>query len=191
MAYLDRLGQLQPVRAAYEQEYHRYCRIRRTIKAATMDEEERQRRLETLTRQIEEIDGATLHPGEEEELLSRRELARHAEKLAQHLRLVRQALYGGDGETETPGALTQLTDAMQALREAGGVSEELSRLAGRLQSALYDVQACAEEAGEAEASLNFDENEREALEDRLAAIRHVVRQYGTDEADVLDRKSVV
>lgn len=186
--YLDRLGQLQPVRAAYEQEYHRYCRIRRTIKAATMDEEERQRRLETLTRQIEEIDGATLRPGEEEELLSRRELARHAEKLAHHLRLVRQALYGGDGETETPGALTQLTDAMQALREAGGVSEELSRLAGRLQSALYDVQACAEEAGEAEASLNFDENEREALEDRLAAIRHVVRQYGTDEADVLKKR---
>ena len=186
--YLDRLGQLQPVRAAYEQEYHHYCRIRRTIKAATMDEEERQRRLETLTRQIEEIDGATLRPGEEEELLSRRELARHAEKLAQHLRLVRQALYGGDGETETPGALTQLTDAMQALREAGGVSEELSRLAGRLQSALYDVQACAEEAGEAEASLNFDENEREALEDRLAAIRHVVRQYGTDEADVLKKR---
>ncbi len=186
--YLDRLGQLQPVRAAYEQEYHRYCRIRRTIKAATMDEEDRQRRLETLTRQIEEIDGATLRPGEEEELLSRRELARHAEKLAQHLRLVRQALYGGDGETETPGALTQLTDAMQALREAGGVSEELSRLAGRLQSALYDVQACAEEAGEAEASLNFDENEREALEDRLAAIRHVVRQYGTDEADVLKKR---
>ena len=186
--YLDRLGQLQPVRAAYEQEYHRYCRIRRTIKAATMDEEERQRRLETLTRQIEEIDGATLRPGEEEELLSRRELARHAEKLAQHLRLVRQALYGGDGETEIPGALTQLTDAMQALREAGGVSEELSRLAGRLQSALYDVQACAEEAGEAEASLNFDENEREALEDRLAAIRHVVRQYGTDEADVLKKR---
>ena len=186
--YLDRLGQLQPVRAAYEQEYHRYCRIRRTIKAATMDEEERQRRLETLTRQIEEIDGATLRPGEEEELLSRRELARHAEKLAQHLRQVRQALYGGDGETETPGALTQLTDAMQALREAGGVSEELSRLAGRLQSALYDVQACAEEAGEAEASLNFDENEREALEDRLAAIRHVVRQYGTDEADVLKKR---
>lgn len=186
--YLDRLGQLQPVRAAYEQEYHRYCRIRRAIKAATMDEEERQRRLETLTRQIEEIDAAALRPGEEEELLSRRELARHAEKLAQHLRLVRQALYGGDGESEIPGALTQLTDAVQALSEAGSVSEELSRLAGRLQSALYDVQACAEEAGEAEVSLNFDVNEREALEDRLAAIRHVVRQYGTDEADVLKKR---
>lgn len=186
--YLDRLGQLQPVRAAYEQEYHRYCRIRRSIKAATMDQEERQRRLDTLTRQIEEIDGAALRPGEEEELLSRREMARHAEKLAQHLRLVRQALYGAEEESETPGALTQLADAVQALSEAGSVSEELSQLAGRLQSALYDVQACAEEAGEAEASLNFDENDRAALEDRLAVIRHVVRQYGTDEADVLKKR---
>ncbi len=186
--YLDRLGQLQPVRQAYEQEYHRYCRIRRAIKAATMDAQERQQRLDTLTRQIEEIDGAALRPGEEEELLARRELARHAEKLAQQLRLVRVALSGDESEAEIPGALAQLTDAVQALAEAGSVSEELKRLAERLQSALYDVQACAEEAAQAEDSLSFDENERAALEERLAVIRHVVRQYGTDEADVLKKR---
>ncbi len=186
--YLDRLGRLQPVRQAYEQEYHRYCRIRRAIKAATMDAQERQQRLEMLTRQIEEIDGAALRPGEEEELLARRELARHAEKLAQQLRLVRMALSGDESEVEIPGALTQLTDAVQALAEAGSVSEELKRLAERLQSALYDVQACAEEAAQAEDSLSFDENERAALEERLAVIRHVVRQHGTDEADVLKKR---
>ena len=186
--YLDRLGRLQPVRQAYEQEYHRYCRIRRAIKAATMDAQERQQRLEMLTRQIEEIDGAALRPGEEEELLARRELARHAEKLAQQLRLVRMALSGDESEVEIPGALTQLTDAVQALAEAGSVSEELKRLAERLQSALYDVQACAEEAAQVEDSLSFDENERAALEERLAVIRHVVRQHGTDEADVLKKR---
>lgn len=186
--YLDRLGRLQTVRQAYEQEYHRYCRIRRAIKAATMDAQERQQRLESLTRQIEEIDAAALRPGEEEELLARREMARHAEKLAQQLRLVRVALSGDEAETEIPGALAQLTDAVQALIEAGSVSEELSRLAERLQSALYDIQACAEEAAQAEDSLSFDENERTALEDRLAVIRHIVRQYGADEADVLKRR---
>ena len=34
--YLDRLGGLQAVRAAYEQPYHTYCRIRRAIRAAQM-----------------------------------------------------------------------------------------------------------------------------------------------------------
>lgn len=186
--YLDRLGRLQPVRTAYEQEYHNYCRIRRAIKAATLDERERQQRLETLTRQIGEIDAAALRPGEEEELLSRRELVRHAEKLAQYLRTVREAMYGAEEDAGSPGALAELTQAVQALSEAGSVSGELAELAGRLQSALYDVQACAEEAAETEDSLQFDENDLAALEDRLAMIRHVVRQYGVDEADVLQKR---
>lgn len=183
--YLDRLGRLLPVRQAYEKEYHNYCRIRRAMKALSMDEEQKAALSETLTRQIGEIDAAALKPGEEEELLARRELARHAEKIADELWTVRQAL---SGEEDQPGALALLTGAVGSLAAAGQVSEELAALAARLQSALYDVQACAEEAREAEDSLAFDEKELAALEDRLALIRRLVRQYGTDEQSVLARR---
>ena len=184
--YLDRLGELQTVRAAYEQEYHAYCRIRRAIKAATMDEEEKAFRSAQLTRQIEEIDAAALQPGEEATLLSRREMARHSGKLASLLQQVRGAMDGDEGDTL--GALGLLTDAVAALHTAGTVSDELMALSSRLQSALYDVQACAEEARQAEEQLAFDEEALATLEDRLAVIQRTVRKYGLDEADVLKKR---
>ena len=184
--YLDRLGELQPVRAAYEDTYHEYCRIRRAIKAATMDENEKEFRATQLTRQIEEIDAAARQSGEEATLLSRREMARHAGKLAGALQQVRAAMDGvGD---DTPGILSLLTDAVTALRSAGTISAELGEIATRLQSALYDVEACGEEVRQAEDSLAFDEEALSVLEDRLAVIQRVVRKYGTDEADVLRKR---
>lgn len=185
--YLDRLDGLQDIRNAYENEYHGYCRIQRRIKAATMDEEEKARREEQLRRQIEEIDAAGLQIGEEEQLLSRREMAKHAEKLMQALQTVRALLEGGE-DGEHTGALTQIMEAESALRPVSGVSKNLEELAARLQSALYDIQACAEETRDAEKTLCFDEQDLERLEDRLALIRHVVRKYGVDEADVLQKR---
>jgi DNA repair protein RecN (Recombination protein N) len=65
------------------------------------------------------------------------------------------------------------------------VSTELDELAARLQSALYDVQACAEEAAEAKAALSFDEQELAQMEDRLALIGRLTKKYAVDEAGVL------
>ena len=180
--YLDRLGNLQSVREAYETEYRAYCRIQRAIKAATMDEAEKEYRQATLTEQIARIDAANLRVGEEAELIEKREIARHAGKLAQELGAVHAAL---DGEDDALGALAQLTDAVNALKIAGRVSTELDDLAARLQSALYDVQACAEEATEAKAKLCFDEQELAQMEDRLALIGQLTKKYATDEAGVL------
>ncbi len=182
VAYLDRLGGLQSVREAYETEYRTYCRIQRAIKAATMDETEKEYRQAMLTEQIARIDAANLRVGEEAELTGKREIARHARKLAQELSIVHTAL---DGEDDTLGALAQLTDAVNALKVAGRVSAELDELSSRLQSALYDVQACAEEAVEAKAKLCFDEQELAQMEDRLALIGQLTKKYATDEAGVL------
>ena len=182
--YLDRLGELQTVHAAYEKEYREYCRIRREIKAVSADEDTRQLRVEELTRQIAEIDAANLHPGEEAELLSRREMARHAGKLADALQTVRGAMEDDDSGSHI-GVLSRLTDSVAALQTAGAVSPELAALATRLQSALYDVQAIADEAGDIENNLDFDEGSLAALEDRLALLQRLMRKYGPDEAAVL------
>ena len=185
--YLDRLGGLQEICTAYEREYREYCRIRRAIRAATMDENEKEFRTAQLRQQIAEIDAAGLRVGEEAELTARRELARHSEKLAQSLKTARTALDGSDAEGAV-GALAGLTDAVAALQAAGEISQPLAALAERLQSAFYDVQACAEETSQTADSLAFDEDELAQMEDRLAAIRWFVRKYGGDEAFVLTKR---
>lgn len=56
--YLDRLGGLLPVRAVYETAYRRYCDIRHRLKKVDMDETLKERRLDLLRFQLEEIEGA-------------------------------------------------------------------------------------------------------------------------------------
>ncbi len=185
VVYLDKLGELGEVRGRYEAVYREYCRIRRAIKAAQMDENDKVYRSAQLKEAVEAIDAAGLRVGEEEELLSRREIARHGEKLAKQLALVRGAM---EGEEDVTGALAQVTAAVTALQTAGAVSPALAELAARMQSALYDLQACAEEAAEAEGTLAFDEAAQEALEDRLALIQRLCRRFGGDEAAVLQKR---
>lgn len=188
IGYLDRLGGLVPLRDAYAAEYHAYCRIARRIRAATIGEDEKQRRSAELQQALEEIDAAHLQPGEEADLTERREVMRHAERLAQELTAARAALDGDDEDDEDRGALSRLSDAVGALRTAGGVSRELSQLAERLQSALYDVQACADEVRDAQRALAFDEGELTALEDRLMLVRQIARKYGGSESAALTRR---
>ena len=186
--YLDRLGGLETEKAAYTEAYQRYCRIRRAIKATALDEEEKQRRIEDLQQQLAVIDGARLRPGEEEELKARRELARHSERLVGALKLVRQAMEDDENGGER-GALTRLSDSVAALNAAGQLSPEAAALATRLKGCVYDIEAVAEEAADLEDSLNFDESELAALEDRLALIQRLLRKYGvTDEAGILARR---
>ena len=188
IGYLDRLGGLVPLCDAYAAEYHAYCRIARRIRAATIGEDEKQRRSAELQQALEEIDAAHLQPGEEADLTERREVMRHAERLAQELTAARAALDGDDEDDEDRGALSRLSDAVGALRTAGGVSRELSQLAERLQSALYDVQACADEVRDAQRALAFDEGELTALEDRLMLVRQIARKYGGSESAALARR---
>ena len=184
--YLDRLGVPNEVIVEYGTAYTEYCRIRRAIKAAAMDEQEKEFRTAQLEQQIAALERADIRVGEEAELTARRDMARHSEKLAGALRLVRGAMEDDDNGTEQ-GALSRLSAAVDALRTAGTVSEELGALATRLQSALYDIEAVAEEAADFEDDLCFSEQELSAMEDRLALLSRLMKQHRvTDEQGLLD-----
>ena len=183
--YLDRLGELDAVLSDYRTAYQEYCRIRRAIKAATMDEQEKEYRTARLEQQIAALERADIRVGEEAELTARRDMARHSEKLAAALRLVRGGMQDDDS---TYGVLTRLTDAVRALQSVGDVAPELQEMATRLQNSLYEVQAVAEDAADFEDGISFSEQELSAMEDRLALIARLMKQHGvTDEAALLDK----
>ena len=189
--YLDRLGVSAEVIAEYGAAYTEYCRIRRAIKAAAMDEQEKEYRTAQLTQQIAALEQADIRVGEEAELTARRDMARHSEKLAGALRLVRGAMEDDD-HGNGQGVLTRLTDAVAALRTAGNFSPAMDELAVRLQSALYDVEAVAEEAAGLEDNLCFSEQELSAMEDRLALLSRLMKQHRVaDEQGLLDALSAL
>ena len=72
VTYLDKLGNIEAVRQAYYQAYSYLCSLHRALREEDTDQEQKARRLELLTYQIEEIEGADLQPDEQQQLLQRR-----------------------------------------------------------------------------------------------------------------------
>lgn len=180
--YLDRLGGLLALREEYGKAYRRYCDIRHQLKSADMDEEAKARRLDLLRFQIEEIEGASLRPGEEEELLAQRTVYRNAERISAALQQARTALSGDD---ETAGGLAAVSGASDSLREAARFMEDIQPLAARLESLVYDLEECAGDIRDATGRLEFDEAQAERTEDRLEQIRRITTKYGGSEEAAL------
>ena len=181
--YLDALGQLQPVWEAYAETYHRYCAIRRELKKLDMDEDAKERRMELLRFQINELEAADIKVGEEEALKKRRDIFRSSEKITAALRRAESA-YNGDDDRD--GVSVLLSAVTESLQTAAGLLEDLQPLAERVQTLTYELDACGDELRDAAENLTFDEAERDAVEDRLAYLRRILTKYGGTEEAALD-----
>jgi DNA repair protein RecN (Recombination protein N) len=95
-AYLDSFGNLEPDLAEYRKAYDSFRKTAKEIEALTLDEGEKERRVDSLKFQIAELERADLRPGEYSEKSSRRELLKNAVKLTESVTKGFEALYGRD-----------------------------------------------------------------------------------------------
>ena len=182
LAYLDRFGELAATREAYAAVYREWCRVKRELASADMDELEKERRLDLLRYQIGEIEAAGLKPGEEDELQTRRTLYRNAEKVAGQMHKTEALLFGDE---ESDGAVSLAQQAVSAAAAAARYLEQAESPAERLQTALYELQDAAEELRSVSELLDFDPRERDEAEERWEIIRRLTSKYGATTEDVL------
>ena len=87
IGYLDLFAHDEALLESYRQAYDKVSAVRQEIRRLSMDESEKLRLVETLKFQIDEIERAALHPGEDEELEARRKVLQNAEKITGALSL--------------------------------------------------------------------------------------------------------
>ncbi len=182
LGVLDAFADHAPLLARYQTAYREMDGLRKEIKALTMDEGEKLRRIETLKFQIQEIQRAELRPGEDQELEAQRKLMRAGERVLSALNQAAEALYGGE-DADGASSLTA-----QAARELSGVadsSRELERLAALVEELSYTVQDAAEQVRDLRDSFDFSPGALEALEARLDVIHRLRRKYGADCGEIL------
>ncbi len=180
--YLDSFGHVEGELAAYRTCYEAMDATRRQIRALTMDEAERSRRVDTLRHQIGELERAELKSGEEETLQERRNILRNGEKF---LSAVQGAAYCLSGGEDAMGAVALLREAENALRGArnlGGQFEELSDRLEALESEAYDI---AETVRDLEESYDFSPAELDAVESRMDLLYRLEKKYGPTVEDML------
>lgn len=175
LGVLDAFAQNAAQHDAYYKVYRELCHVKREIDALSMDEAEKERRVETLRFEIDEIEAAGLREGEEEELLDRRRLIRGAQSVTEQLNAAHAALSGADDET--PGAGELLGAAFTALDAIRDFSADFADMADQLNG-LFD--AAREAAGEIARQLShceFDPRELDEIEERLDLFYRLKRKY--------------
>ncbi len=147
-------------------------RIEEQIALLGGNEQDRERRLDILRFQIEEIEAVDWKDGEEEELLAKRNKINNLEKIISAV----QTAYS---------AITDERGVLDGIRIASRSLSTISRLDDAYAQAYDKIEALAAEADDLSSTLNdlaeglyFDENEASETESRLDAIRALKRKYG-------------
>lgn len=172
LTLLDHFAGLLPELQRYQQAYRDYLDCQRRLESLDLAERERRQRLDMLSFQQQELQGARLVAGEDDELEHERSLLLHAEKLTAASLGGYELLYGGQDAVcekvaETADRLEQLQD----------VDAELGKLAETLRSHLYGLEDVASELRDYSEKLEFEPERQQQVEDRLALIATLKRKY--------------
>ena len=182
LAYLDSFGKVDSLLNAYTDKYNALTDIRRKMNALQTDEAEKARRMDTLQYQIGELERAKLKPGEEEELQSRRNLLRNAEKFISAVSGADYALNGGE---DGSGVLNLLRQAQDALGTVRHLDEGFNILYERLESAYSEAYDIAFSVAEQRENFDFSPNELDEVEGRLDQLYRLKKKYGATVEDML------
>jgi DNA repair protein RecN (Recombination protein N) len=150
----------------------------RRAKALLVD---RKREDELLRSQAEEIAKAHLKGGEEEDLLARKDLLAHGEKLTQGCREGEEVLYEAED-----ALVSRLGRYLGRLRELAAIDGSLKEAVDLLDSALAQMEEGTVVLRRYLDRMHFDPNELEKVEDRLAEIHRLKRKYNGSVEDILE-----
>ena len=179
---LDAYAQNSAEYQAYYAIYRELVGVKKTLDAMITDESEKQRRIDLLSYQVQEIDDAGLTAGEEQTLESRRKVLANASTIRDRIAQCYALLSGGD---EAPGAVDLLGEASNAVDAAAQLDGELSAGAGQLLDLYYTAKdVAADLIGRLDA---YDTNDAELDENeqRIDLIYQLRRKDGDTVEDIL------
>ncbi len=167
----------------YRQLYVETEHIKAQINQISSDEREKERKIDLLRFQLDEIDDAKLNIGEEEELSNHRLVLSNAEKLMLVTSNAYEKLYVGGQKGQS------IYDALgEVLSELGDVKKydpELEKYYRNLEEVSYQIDEVGHDIRDYRDTLEYDPNMLEELEQRLDLIFKLKRKYGASIEEVL------
>lgn len=172
--------EIKDVKDKYSKLFEEYSNIKLEIAQNYGDDKEKQRKLDLLNYQVNEIENANLKVGEEEELDDRRSVIMSSEKITFNL---------SDAENKLNNiAIDSINIAIKDLEKIEKYNEEYSKILNRLKDSYYEVQEAARDISYLNSDMYFDENEQNEIEERLNLIKSLKRKYGNNIEEILEYK---
>lgn len=180
--FIDMLFENETLLADYKAAFSRLLAVRRRLKALTIDEDAKDKSLELLEYQIKELEAADIRPGELEQLNARKKIIENSEAM---LKAYNTAISVISGDEEVNGAALMLSSAGAELEAFSDSSEVSARAASVLANVFEELEDVKNILSREISSLDFDEAEREQIEERLDLLYTLSKKYGSTEEEML------
>ena len=167
----------------YTELYNKYVDINRKLKENYGDEKEKQRKLDLLNYQVNEIKNASLKINEDEELEEQRNLIINAEKISKSLNEADMQI--------NENALNSISIAIKNLEKIEDINIKYQKTLTSLKSNYYDLQEIAIDLNHYNSDTSFEEEERDEIENRIDEINDLKRKYGNTIEEILNYKNEV
>lgn len=183
ISYIDKLAGLESEIEAYQEVYKKYKKLSAELKKATVDESERERKIDLLKYQIDELEDADLRDGEYEELNEQKAVLQNSEKIMEAI-MSSRALMNGDEESS--GVLESLQEINSQLSDISEYMSEVEPINSRIESAIYELEDCLSELTGLTDLVDTDGGSLDSIEERLDLIYTLGKKYGSTIKEMLD-----
>ena len=173
LSILDDYAQNAKLYQEYYVLYRSLVKVKKELDAMITDEAEKQRRIDLLSYQVQEIEEAGLTAGEE--------LA-NASTIRDRVAKAHALLSGDD---DTPGAVDLLGEASNAMDTAAQLDESLSGVSGTLMDLYYSAKDAAAELIDRLDAYDTNDAELDEIEQRLDLLYRLKRKYGDTVEDII------
>lgn len=180
ISYLDEfIGEkIKKIKNQYFQLFIKYGEIKNKLEQNYGDDKERERKLDLLQYQLNEIERANLKIGEDEELSEKHNLMKNSEKLQENLK--------GINESLNFQAIEGVSNSIKCLEKIENCGDIYSEKLSELKNIYYEIQELSRDFSSMQDDIFFDEYERDNVERRLDEIFSLKRKYGNSIEEILN-----
>ena len=182
LGILDDYAQNRTVFQEYYALYRELVRVKRELDALITDEAEKQRKIDLLQYQVQEIEDAGLTAGEEQTLENRRKVLSNASAIRDRLAQSYALLSGSD---DAAGAVDLLGESSNAVDAAAQLDPALTAAAGQLLDLYYNAKDVAADLIGRLDTYDTNDAELDEVEQRLDLLYRLKRKYGSTVEDVI------
>lgn len=181
--YLDRFigEEINKIKKDYIDYYKRYNVINEELKKNFEDETEKERRLDLLKYQYNEIEMARLKDGEDIELEEKYNIIMNSEKLKENLEIINENL-----NNTSIDAISNSIKCMEKIEDYGPLYKEKLL---EMKNIYYEIQELTRDISDLKEETDFDESEKDEIEKRLDTIFSLKRKYGNKITDIINYKN--
>lgn len=185
IGYLDSFigDKILNIKKEYRELFKRYNEIKLELRNNYGDDKEKQRKLDLLQYQLNEIEEANLKLGEDEKLEEQRKIMLNSEKIVENLEIADNTL--------SEQAIDGINSAIRALEKIENIDSTYNQKLSELKNIYYDIQELTRDISQMKEDIFFNEEERNEIEERLDTIFSLKRKYGNSIEEILNYKKQV